>query len=154
MADDVTVVVPEPTPIVETTPQPDRIEMWHAEHEARHAEHMAHLESIREEHRSEVNRLEQRISDLEGRIVLVESAPSGESTSLNDALDTVATVGETIADINAAMQEPVIEEPPSPPHSSNDGSAGPSGEVAPDITTGNASPANAEQPKRRGRGIW
>lgn len=154
MADDVTVVVPEPLPVVETAPQTDRIELWHAEHEARHAEHMAHLESIREEHRSEVNRLEQRISDLEGRIVIVESAPSGETTSLNDALNTVATVGETIADINAAMQEPVIEEPPSPPHSSDNGGTGSETEVAPDIATGSAAPANAEQSKRRGRGLW
>ena len=149
--DDTTIVVPPPE-VPATPPEPTRAELWHAEHEARHAEHMAHLESIREEHRSEVNRLEQRISDLEGRIVVVESNPS-EGQSLTDALDTVAVVGETIADINEAMRpEEVIEEPPSPPHSTNNGGAE-STEVEPDIATAEGAPANAA-PKRRGSRLW
>ena len=154
MGDEVTNVVVEPPAPVAETPSVSPSELWHAEHEARHVEHMAHLESIREEHRSEINRLEQRISDLEGRIVVVETAPSESGGSIGDALETVAVVGETIADINAAMQEPVIEEPPAPPRSENNGGPGPETEVQPDVATGQAAPANTEGRRRRGSRLW
>lgn len=151
MGDEVTNVVVEP-PLLQP-PQVTPSELWHAEHEARHAEHMAHLESIREEHRSEINRLEERLAGLEGRIVIIESAPESEGSSIGEALETVAVVGETIADINAAMQEVPSEEPAAPSRPQNDVGAGPSTEVEPDIATSPAEPANTT-PKRPRRGLW
>lgn len=153
--DDTTVVVEAPqVPEQISPPEPSSAELWYIEHERRHSEHMAHLESIRESMRAEVARLEDRISELDARVAVAESS---QGESLGDALDAVATVGQTVADITTAINpepEVVNEVPPAPSSSSNDGGTGPTTEVIPDTEGATpTAPTNGRQ-QRRGSRWW
>ncbi len=153
MGDDETVVVVPPAVSSEPAP-PTPGELWHAEHQQRHLEHMAHLETIREEHRAEVAALREKVAELEGVVIGLATAPPPEpvdSAALSQALDTVETVGEVIANVTEALNPEEVVETPTPP--SHHDSTGPAGEVAPDVGT----PGGNEQPssgRRRGGRFW
>lgn len=148
--DEITVITPpasEPPPVAVIDP-------WRAEHEARHAEHIAHLETIREEHRSEVQAIRDKVTELEGIVIGLASAPPPESpdkAALDQALDTVESVGEVIANVTEAINpEEPVEAPPSPP--SHHEPAGPVGEVTPDV--GEGSGTNAPPHSKRRSRFW
>lgn len=148
--DDTTIIVPPQ----ETGPPPvSATELWHIEHEARHQEHMAHLESIREEHRAEIMRVEERVNVLEGAVSALASTPAPESpdaAALDQALDTVSQVGEVIADISESVNQPDVIETPSSTSSHSPIDSAPAGEVEPDVDTNE--PANSGG--RRGSRFW
>lgn len=158
MGDDSETIIVEVPPTVTDVapPTPSAGEMWHAEHEARHAEHMQHLETIREEHRSEINRIEQRLSEVEGRVAAAEASGS-ESHTMAEALDTVATVGEVIAEVTDAVTPDVEAQTPESSASIEHGTPGPDGEVQPDVGGGDGSQSGPTAPpannRRRGR-LW
>lgn len=152
--DDTTVVVTPPIePVAPAPPEPTAAELWYVEHERRHAEHMAHLESIREQMTGETLRLGEAIAAVDAALQ-THIAECSSGGSLDEALDAVATVGETVADITTALNpEPEVDlaSSPTPPGPSNDGSAG-STEVEPDVSTETAAPANTA--RRRGSRFW
>ncbi len=153
---DETIIVEAPSNPPESNPDP--MALWHAEHEARHAEHMAHLETIRNEWRSEASRLQSQISELQGQLaaLVIEEImePDEPGTSMGEALDTVREVGEVIADISQAVNQPEEVNAPSPPSGPPSNNSAPDdGEVVPDAATSQSPPPPANAGRRKG-GFW
>jgi len=144
---------PDPAPVVvDAGASSDAMAL----HESRHIEHELRHNEIIERYQHHEERINDRLSDMDMRISMLESRQATEPDTTAEVIGELVAVGEVVADVVDAVtpEEPIVEPPT---HSSTPSGPTDTGVtlVEPDTESGmGGTGTNAPPARNRRRSIW